>query len=185
MSGITQSVAKVYAEALVQVGQEQQALGQIHDDLELAVGIYESEPWFREFFTSPRVDREEKWKAVRAAFEGKIGPQVLGLLKVLISKGREAALDNVYGQFERFKDEHENRLHAYVTVAETLDDSFRQGLVKRLSDASGKNVELHERVDPAVLGGAALRVGDKVIDRTLRSKLAALRKHLLSQADND
>lgn len=185
MSGITQSVAKVYAEALVQVGQEQKALGQIHDDLKLAVDIYDSEPWFREFFTSPRIDREEKWKAIRTAFEGKIGKQVLGLLNVLIMKGREAALDNVYGQFERFRDEHENRLHAYVTVASPMEDSFRDGLVKRLSTASGKNVELHERVDPTALGGAKLRVGDKVIDRTLKTRLTALREHLLNSSKSD
>lgn len=185
MSGITQSVAKVYAEALVQVGQEQKALGQIHDDLELAVGIYNSEPWFREFFTSPRIDRDEKWKAIRTAFEGKIGKQVLGLLNVLIMKGREAALDNVHGQFERFRDEHENRLHAFVTVASPMEDSFRDSLVKRLSTASGKNVELHENVDPAALGGAMLRVGDKVIDRTLRTRLTALREHLLNNGKSD
>ena len=185
MSGITQSVAKVYAEALIQVGQEQKALGQIHDDLTLAVGIYESEPWFREFFTSPRIDRDEKWKAVRTAFEGKIGKQVLGLLNVLIMKGREAALDNVFGQFERFRDEHENRLHAYVTVATPLDDSYRDELVARLSSASGKTVRLHENVDPSALAGASLRVGDKVIDRTMKTRLAALRKHLLDQGNQD
>lgn len=185
MSGITQSVAKVYAEALVQVGQEQHALGRIYDDLTVAKDIYANEIWFREFFTSPRIDRQEKWKAVRAAFEGRIGPQVLGLLKVLIMKGREAALDNVFGQFVRFKDEHENRLHAYVTVATPLEAAYREALVQRLSTTSGKNVELHERVDPDVLGGASLRVGDKIIDRTLRSRLNALRKHLLTQSQGD
>jgi F-type H+-transporting ATPase subunit delta len=185
MSGITQSVAKVYAQALVQVGQDQQALGRIYDDLKVAQDIYASEIWFREFFTSPRIDRQEKWKAVRAAFEGRIGPQVLGLLKVLIMKGREAALDNVFGQYVRFKDEHENRLHAYVTVAAPLEERYRDELVKRLCTASGKNVDLHEHVDPGVIGGASLRVGDKVIDRTLRSRLDALRKHLLNQSQGD
>lgn len=169
----------MYAQALAQIGQEQASYGAIYDDLQAVLKLYDEDRWFRGFYTSPRIDRDVKWPAVRAAFEGQVCRPVLGLLKVLIMKSREALYDNVVDQFERFKDMAENRTHAYLAVAKPLSPELRQALVGRLETASGKTVELHERVDPSLLGGAALRVGDKVIDRTLKTRLTALRKHLI------
>lgn len=173
-------VARVYAAALTEIGRETKSLGTIHDDLVAVRALYDGDAWFRQFFTSPRIDRTVKWEAVRKAFEGKLGRPVLGLLKVLIDKGREPTLDNVADQFDKMKDLAENRIHAYVTVARPLADEIRKALAGRLERASGLTVALHERVDPAVLGGAAIRVGDRVIDRTLRTRLAAMRKGLLA-----
>lgn len=173
-------VARAYAAALSELGREKKQLGAIYDDLKAVLALYDGDAYFRAFFTSPRLDREVKWRAVRKALEGKVGRPTLGLLKVLIDKGREAAFDNLVRQFERFKDEAENRVHAYLTVAAPLEGDARASLVGRLESASGRTVELHERVDPAVLGGASIRIGDRVIDRTLRTRLAALRRRLVS-----
>lgn len=174
-------VARVYARALVELGREQQSLGRIYDDLKQVHELYEKDTYFRQFFTSPRLDREVKWRAVRKALEGKVSRQVIGLIKVLVDKGREATFDNLVRQFERYKDEAENRIHAEVTVAAAMDADFRGALQARLERASGKIVEMHEHVDPAVLGGASIRIGDKVIDRTLRTRIGALRRRLESR----
>lgn len=173
-------IARVYAKALVELGREQRVLGAIHDDLRAVGALYAGDAYFRAFFSSPRLDRTVKWHAVQRALAGKVGRPVTGLLKVLIDKGRESALDNLVAQFERFKDEAENRIHAQVTVAAPLADDARAALTARLARASGRDVVLHERVDPAVLGGASIRIGDRVIDRTLRTRLAALRRRLVS-----
>jgi len=182
MSGLTQPAAKVYAQALGEVGEDQDCLGEIYDDLHVILTVYDSEPQVRAFFASPHFGREGKWAVLREAFTGKVCQPVLGLLRLLVMKGRGALFDNVVAQFDRFKDEHENRVHAYLTVATPLEDAFRKALVKRLGDAAGKNVELHERVDPSMIGGAALRVGDKIIDRTLKNRLEHLKRHLLQAA---
>jgi F-type H+-transporting ATPase subunit delta len=173
-------VARVYAAALIEIGRQTNSLAAIYDDLAAVHGVYAGDAWFRSFFTSPRVDRDVKWRAVEKAFAGRIGRPVLGLLKVLIHKGRESAVDNVFDQFSGLKDLAENRLHAHVVVARPLAAEFRTAITQRLARASGKEVALHERVDPAVLGGASIRVGDRVIDRTLRTRLAALKKQLLA-----
>jgi F-type H+-transporting ATPase subunit delta len=121
-----------------------------------------------------------KWKALKAAFAGKVGRPVFGLLKVLVEKGREPVFDNVVSEYGKLKDFAENRVHAHVVVARPLADDLRRAVTERLERACGKTVALHEHVDPAVLGGASIRVGDRVIDRTLRTKLAALKKQLLA-----
>jgi F-type H+-transporting ATPase subunit delta len=178
------AAARVYAQALFEVAQEQGTVGQVLDEMRALYDLVwgAGNEWLREFVLSPRIDRDTKWSVLRETLEGKVCRPVLGLVKVLIYRGREATLNNIAEHFERFRDQRENRIHASVTVAAPLGDAFKEGLRKRLEAASGKTVTLHERVDRAVLGGAAIRVGDKVIDRTLLTKLKALRKQLLERA---
>lgn len=174
------SVARVYAAALTQIGRETRSLPAIGEDLAAIVKLFDEDAYFRGFFTSPRLDRAVKWKAVSKAFAGKVGRPALGLMKVLVEKGREAVLPDVASEFEKMKDFAENRIHAYVVVAKPLADDLRAAIASRLERASGKSVMLHQRVDPTVLGGAAIRVGDRVIDRTVKTKLAAMKKQLLT-----
>ena len=174
-------VARVYAAALVELGREQEQMGRIYDDLRALLELYEGDAWFHAFFTSPRLDRDVKWNALRKALDGQVCKPVLGLVKVMIEKGRETAFDNLVAQFERYKDEAENRIHAELVVAAPLANEARDALRGRLEKASGKHVILHENVDPAVLGGASIRIGDRVIDRTIRTRLEALRHRLVSQ----
>ncbi len=182
MANPSEPAARVYAGALVQVGHETGQMGAIYRDLMAVARMYADDDWFRNFFTSPRIDREVKWRAVLAAFEGQVGRPVLGLLKVLITKGRAALLDNVAGQFEKYRDEAENRIHAHVTLATELPAADLDALRGRLERTSGKTVEMHVHVHPEALGGAAIRIGDRVIDRTLRKRLSALRANLLATA---
>ena len=182
MGNPSHPVARVYAAALTEIGRDTRTMGAIYDDLLALSRMYETDLWFRQFFTSPRIDRTVKWKAVQKAFTGQVGRPVMGLLKVLIDKGREPVLDNVVAQFEKLKDQAENRLHAQLLVAHPLSEEQRTALRGRLERASGQEVQIHERVDPAVLGGASIRIGDRVIDRTLKTKLAALKKQLLTTA---
>lgn len=179
MPNVSDPAAKVYAQALLDASTQTHVLGTVYEDLVAVRKLYDDDHWFRSFFTSPRIDRQVKRAAMQKALAGQVHRLVLGLMDVLVVKSRESLLDNVVDQFDRFKDELENRTHAYVTVARPLDAAFRASLVKRLEAASGKHVELHERVDPEVLGGAAIRIGDRVIDRTVRNRLSALRKRLL------
>ena len=185
MANVSQSVARVYGQALYQVASEQGLVGDVLDELRaLTRAAWQpGNEAIREYLLSPRVDRDTKWEILRRAFEGRLSRPTLGLLKIVIYKGRESILDNIAGHFERFRDLAENRIHAHVTVATTLGDAALARMKARLEAASGKVVSLHERVDPGVIGGAAIRVGDRVIDRTLKTKLAALRRELLATAN--
>jgi F-type H+-transporting ATPase subunit delta len=175
--------ARVYAAALVELGRETNTLAAIWEDLQALRTLFLGEPWFRQFFSSPKLDRAVKWSAVEKAFKGRVSRQTLGLMKLLIVKGREDVFQGIVTQFEVLKDAAENRIHAYVTVASPLTAELRTALETRVGRAAGKTVVVHERVDVAVLGGAAIRVGDRVIDRTLRTRLAALKKDLLTPSE--
>jgi F-type H+-transporting ATPase subunit delta len=186
MANVSQTVARVYGQALYEVAAEQGVVGRVLDELRALAGL----AWkpgnedIRDFLLSPRIDRDHKWRVLEEILGPRVSRPVLGLIKVLIYKGRETTLDNIVDHFERFRDLAENRIHAHVTVAESLGDEALASIKARLEASSGKIVNLHERVDPSVIGGASLRVGDRVIDRTLRTKLAALRKSLLASTTN-
>jgi len=185
VSNPSQSIARVYAQALYEVAEEQGAVGDVLQELRFLHDLIWSDEGqaIREFVLSPRIDRERKWAVVRPALEDRVSRPTLGLMRLLIQKGREAVLDNIAGQFERFRDLAENRIHAHLTVATALDEAFLADVKTRLETSSGKIVDLHQEIDPEVLGGAAIRVGDRVIDRTLRTKLASLRQRLLESAN--
>jgi F-type H+-transporting ATPase subunit delta len=106
---------------------------------------------------------------------------VLGLLHVLVDKRREMVLDNIIDEFAKYRDEHEGRVHARVTTAKSLDDAERERLVAALGKTTGKTVELHEKIDPAVIGGIRVNLGDYVLDGTVRRRLNELRRSFAAE----
>lgn len=166
--------ARSYAEALLWMARERGRLGAVLDDLRGVEGVFHAERRVWSLFTSPRVDREHKERIVREAFAGRLGEEVLGLLVVLVRKGREPIYDNIVDQFVRFKDIEEKRLHVHVQSARPLDAEARAALEAAVAESSGQTVVLHERTDPALLAGLVVRVGDAVLDGSLRSRLRGL-----------
>jgi F-type H+-transporting ATPase subunit delta len=178
---VSQAVARVYAEALLDLGLAQDNLPRIVDDLDAVRKLFDEDALFRGFFGSPRLDRAVKKQALSKAFAGKLDRPVLGLLHVLVNKQREMILDNIVDEFHRFRDLREGVVHAHTVSARPLGDEEREEIKRKLTAATGKQVRLHERVDETLLGGLVLRLGDKVIDGTLRRRLDGLRRALVEQ----
>ena len=180
MSNVSDAVGRVYAQALLEVAQAQKSVGKVHEDLHALQGWLEGAPDFGGFFRAPQIDRFDKWKVLEKALRGKVCDPVLGLVRTLILRARGPVFDNVVRQFDRYRDEAEHRIRAEVTTAVALAPAARDALRERLAKASGKTVVLTERVDPAVLGGASVRIGDRRLDATLRRRLSILRERLES-----
>ena len=182
---ISQAVARVYAEALVDMAESGAVdLGRIYDDLHTVQGIAEwareNDPAFALFFNSPKLEPERKKQVLKELFGDKIDRPVMGLLCVLVDKRREPVFDNIVAEFDRYKDLREGRIHAHVTVARPLDDDQREKLKGKLAASTGKEVALHEATDPRVLGGMIVKIGDRVIDGSLRRRLSRLRRRLMT-----
>lgn len=180
MSNVSDAIGRVYARALLEVALEKKCVGQVHADLHALQDYIHTAPDFGGFFRSPRVDRFLKWTALEKSLRGHVCEPVLGLVRTLVLRARGPVFDNVVRQFDKYRDQAENRLQAELTTAVPYPPAAREALRDRLSRASGKTVEIRERVDPAVLGGASLRVGDRRIDRTVRRRLQVLRDRLKS-----
>jgi F-type H+-transporting ATPase subunit delta len=154
-------------------------LAAIGDDLHAVLDVLTgSDSDVRSFFTLPQLRRDEKRRIINLAFAGKVGRPVLGLLNILVEKRREALFDEIVVQFDTLLDRQQGRLQVLVTSARPLDDSIAAALRSAIEQRTSKTVVLQERVDPAVIGGLKVNVGDRVIDGTVRRTLQDMRRAL-------
>ena len=177
---ISQSVARVYAQAMLDLVDSGADLGRMFDDLHAVQKLVDTDRTFFEFFASPRLGPAVKKRVLNEAFGGELDRPVMGLLHVLVDKRREMVFDNIVDEFDRYKDLREGRLHAEITVARPLDDDQKSELKSKLEAATGKEIRLHEKIDPKVLGGLIVKLGDKVIDGSVRRRLNRLRRQMVA-----
>jgi F-type H+-transporting ATPase subunit delta len=176
---VSHAAAKVYARALFDIGKETGTVGAIFDDLHAVHQALQGlDPELQTFFTMPQLRRADKRKVMDMAFAGKVCRPVLGLLHVLVEKRRETLFDNVVEEFDRYRDEHEGVVKATVTTARKLDGDLADALRAALAEKTGKEVVLTEKIDPEVLGGIRVNLGDHVLDGTLRRGLQDMRRTL-------
>jgi F-type H+-transporting ATPase subunit delta len=178
---VSHAAARVYASALFDIGLEERSVGRIYDDLHAVhEAIRGLDPELQAFFNLPQLRRDDKRRILSMAFEGKVGRPVLGLLNILVKKRREPLLDNIVEEFDHYRDRHEGRVQAKVTTARKLDADLAEALRAALEQRTGKTVVLHERIDPEVLGGIRVNLGDSVFDGTLRRGLQDMRRVLVA-----
>ena len=177
----SEPAARCYAEAVLLLSRERGRLGDVMEELRAVLDFFHGDPAAWGLFVSPRIDRGEKERMIRAAFKGRVGEEVLGLLVVLVRKGREALYDNVVDYFDRMKDEAENRVHLHVRSARGIDAGTREALEAVVRDASGRSPVTHEVTDPSLIGGLVVRVNDVVVDGSLRTRLRSLGSRLLGE----
>jgi F-type H+-transporting ATPase subunit delta len=176
---VSRAAARVYAKALFEIGVREKAVGRIYDELHAVHAAIEGlDPELRAFFNAPKLRRDDKRRILSLAFEKKVGRPVLGLLHVLVQKRREPLFDNVVDEFDRYRDQHEGRVRASVTTARKMDDELAKALRAALEARTKRKVDLHERIDPEVLGGIRVNLGDYVLDGTVRRGLENMRRTL-------
>jgi F-type H+-transporting ATPase subunit delta len=114
---------------------------------------------------------------LRQVLEG-LNPLVMNLALLLVSRGRLRLLAGIAQEYGRLVDEHEGLAYAAVTAAVPLEPEERQKLTARLGELVGKKISVSEAVEPSIIGGLSIRVGDKLIDGSTKSKFLALRESL-------
>jgi F-type H+-transporting ATPase subunit delta len=137
------------------------------------------EPRVRQFLETPRIDAEAKKRAVRAAFAGRVPEHLLRFLLVVVEKRRQALLPQIANEYHALVDQLRGRIGAEITLAAQPTAELQSELVASLERKIGKKVVPTFRVDPGLVGGVLIRVGDQILDGSVRRRLAALRRRLL------
>ena len=177
-----ETVARNYAETLFDLARRHEGLKAFGDGIQAVSTLLSENPRIRQFLETPRIDAEAKKEVLQTAFEGRVPPMLLNFLLVTIDKRRQRLLEQIAVQFYALVDEHENRAHVDVTVAQPLDEATSSELESRLSRLLGKQAVPHVRVDPSILGGVVVRAGDTIYDGSLRRRLERMRRQLMTAA---
>ncbi len=171
-------VDKVYATAIFDIAVEKEKLDDYKLELDTISGLFKNDNDFFEFFKSPRIKKEEKKEVINNIFKGKLSDDVLNLLFILIDKKRGSRIKGISKEFSRLYDEKMKIVDAHVKSVVELDDKEKEKLTKTLSDVSDKRIRLTCEVDKSLLGGLWIKVGDKVIDSTIKEELKRLKMRL-------
>ena len=171
-------VARRYARALSEEAASRGQQERIDSDVELLHETFGQHDELRKLFASPVVSREKKAGVVDGLFEDRVSPLVLRFLKLLIEKEREQIIPATAEAYQHLRDEERGIVEAEARVAQPLSEADRKQLQERLSELSGKTVRLNVTVQPELIGGLVVRLGDTVYDGSVRHQLGVLRQRM-------
>jgi len=167
-----------YARALFEMAQAEGVVARIEEELFRLRELLKANPELLQFLKDPNVKPEGKRRALGDLFQGRVHPLVLSTLISLSDQDRAGRVLHVIEDFSAIAGAARETVTGEVTVAVTLDDATLNRLAAELSRITGKNVKLLQRIDPAILGGAIVTVGEQIIDGSLRRRLDQLKEKL-------
>jgi F-type H+-transporting ATPase subunit delta len=174
-----EEIARVYADALFRAAKEEGKLDSIREQLGQFADALDASRDLRLFFFSPYFSSAEKSEGLRKAIDG-AEPELLNFLELLCEKHRMPVIFRIRRKFEQLWAKENRRLEVTVTSAVELDDTVVERIAGDIERQTGQTVELRREVDDEILGGMVLRVGNMVLDASVRNNLEKLRKKIAS-----
>jgi F-type H+-transporting ATPase subunit delta len=172
-----EEIAQVYARALFEVALEHDVLDRVREQLgQLADAMHENRD-LAVFFFSPYFSTDEKKQGLHSALDG-AEPAFENFIEALIERHRMPAIFRIRARFDKLWDEEKKLLPVLVTSAVELDESVVKSLGDRIGEQVGRNVQLSTEIEPDILGGIVLRVGNVILDASIRNRLNQLRKQV-------
>jgi len=174
------SLARRYAQALFLSSQEKNLLDEVEAELKMVVESIETSEELSRIINRDTIAPERKKDLLVKLFEGKISQQTMNFLKLVLDKRREKYLQEMLVEYIALADTARKMLEAEVKSAVELSQQQQDHIRKGLSAFTGKDVRLKIEVDPSLLGGIQVKIGDKVYDGSARQQLQSLRERLES-----
>ena len=174
-------VAHRYALALIDLAEESKQIDVMRKDLDLILRTFKSSRDFQLFLESPIIREDKKKLILGKLFKGKISAITMNFLEFLAEKGREGILPDVIGQFNKLRNERLGIVEVTVTSAVELTKSQRGELERQLEQFTGRKVDAGYLIDPAVKGGFVVRIGDTVLDASVKRQLELLHEKLVTE----
>lgn len=173
-------VSKTYGEALFELAVEENKVDVFMEEITEIQKILAENKEFSKFMNHPKILKEEKTEVLENVFKGRISDELTGFLTLIVAKDRYNEIDAILNYFlteiKRFK----GIGIAYVTTAETLRDEQKAGVEQKLLETTSyKKMEMHYETDESLIGGMVIRIGDRVVDSSIKTKLNELTRQLM------
>lgn len=175
-------VARRYAQALTQEAQSTGQLDAVDADVALLAETLEGSRDLRFALTSPVVSQPKKAAVLDRLFGDKVSALTGRFVKLLVAKQRDGQIPAILDAYRQLRDERTGTVEARVRTAQPLSDAERGQLQAALEARSGKTVRMGVEVDPSLVGGLVVRLGDIVYDRSVKHQLESLRGQLAERA---
>jgi ATP synthase F1 delta subunit len=176
-----EEIATVYARSLFEVAQERDALDAVREQIGQFADALDEDRDLQVFFFSPYFSSEEKKDGLHKAVTG-ADEAVSNFLELLVEKHRMPAIFRIRREIDRLWEDVNQLLPVTITSAIELERSTVDGIAKAIGDQTGRTVQLTTNVDPDVLGGIVLRVGNSILDASIRNRLEQLRRQVAKAA---
>ena len=170
--------AKNYADALYELAADEGLAKELYSQINEVKDILRNNPDYVRLLSAPNLTKAEKLGALDEAFSGRVHTYLLSFLKLLCEQGHIRELPTCAERFNARYDEDRGILNAVAVTAARLTPEQSARIARRLSELTGKKVDLRNRIDPSVLGGIRLEYDGKELDGTVRQRLDGLRKTL-------
>jgi F-type H+-transporting ATPase subunit delta len=176
-----EEIAQVYAKSLFEVAKEHDELDEIHEQLGAFADALDKSRELQVFFFSPYFSSEEKKKGVDKVIEDG-NEHFVNFLELVAERHRMPAVFRMRREFDELWRKENKLLPVRITSAVRLDEDLVRQIGERIEDQTGQRIELDANVDPDVIGGLVLRVGNKVMDASVRGRLERLRREVARAA---
>ena len=174
------TIARNYAEALLSLARKANDLQGWGANIQSVADAMQRDDRLRRFLEAPQISADAKNQVLAKAFQDRMPRILVRFLQKLVQNRRQMLIPEIATEYQGLVHEAEGRLHAQVTLAREPGAGEREAIAARLSQILGKTVVPHVSVNPAIIGGVVVKVGDTVMDGSVRRRLASLRGRLLA-----
>ena len=172
-------VANVYGDALFSIGTEKHTLDALYEEVLAVKTALDETPQLMSALTSPNVESPAKQAILSATFEGKVSDDMYGFLSIVLKKSRQEYLDEIFEYFIAMYKEHKKIGIVSVSTPFAFSDLKKIEIEKKLLQTTGyKSLEVHYEVDESLIGGMVIRIKDRVVDSSVKTRLKQLEKSL-------
>lgn len=173
-------ISKTYGDALFELAVEESKVDVLLEEIQQLQEILKENSDFGKMMAHPKIIKEEKLQVAENVFKGRISDELMGFLLIIISKDRYQEIDEILEYFVTEVKKYKGIGVATVTTAVPLKEEQCKKIEQKLLDTTDyKKMEMHYQVDAALIGGMVIRIGDRVVDSSISTKLNELQKELL------
>lgn len=169
-----------YAQALLELSDQRGVTEQVAGDVQTIAQVIHADPTLGKYFNDPSISHTERQGKLEAAFAGKTADVLVGFIKLLNAKGRLGHFQQIAAAFKHLIDVRSGKVDVEVTVAHKLDDAELENVRAEISRKIGKTAQITQKVDDSIIGGLVLKIGDKLIDGSVKSQLETLKRRLIA-----
>lgn len=174
-------ISKTYADALFELAIEENQTVSFRQEVESLQQILRDNEEFHKFMNHPKIPKEEKKAALENIFHGRIDNELLGFLITIVDKDRYGKIEEILDTFIAEVKEYNHIGTVDVTTAVDLSAQEKEDIEKRLLDTTDyEQIECNYTVDPTLIGGMIIRIGDRVVDSSIRTKLDKMERELMA-----